>query len=822
MLLWSLWMQSVLNCTRFRWASMQLQYLCSFRFDIDIKESLGRLPPDLYTLYGNLYDVLSKKPGDRGAMVFKNVLRWLLCAQRRLRTRDFLAVVSVVPSDKADSDPITKEDVLEVCNNFVVVDDQLDTFRFAHLSVREFLEQRLRILEAHRLMAELCLWSVTSEEKEEKAPTTDLLSQLRLRARPASTRSDMKRWTPSGILYRYAVIFWATHCKLAGDDRESPNGILRPLLRHMLSYKPSFDQWYDQLLESELHLCNWEIRKQLYDTTSILGACCIFNLKEQIEFVMGDQMPGGLGPSEHQQNLELAAKYGSFATIQQLLMTKHWINTEISNNVIKAAADHEINAKELITLLLSHPGGTTAISERVLIAAAGNEGSGQAVMPLLLRRLRRDISITSEGVKVAAGNSAYGYHVMRFLLDQLGADFKITTDMVATAQGNATYSNELLLLLLDRAGTHLTVTLEIVKRAAGTMYIQKKVMLRLLDQLEADTPITLDVVKTAAGNEYIKGEVMICLLDRLGSDIPITLDVVKTAAGNKGIKEEVMSCLLDRLEADSPITVEVLLTAADNWIDKKKIMLLLLHRLEAGASITAELAATIVRNHDADAIAVLLDQRGANVQITENVVRAAVDYNDEEGTQRKMAVLLRRLAQADTPITIASTALIVGHCPGELIAALLDHRGADVPITEEVVKAAVHSDAKVTQGKIAVLFKRLAQSDVPITVELTATIVRTLDEEVLASLMDQLGPIFPIVEEVVRAAVHGSRKKAERQMAVLRKRREREVFEVLARLRDVHGAGRVRESGSRLCLVECGDGGMIYLLKPKTGEDPSV
>jgi hypothetical protein len=77
-------MQSVLNCARFRWASMQLQYLCSFKFDIDIEKSLGRIPPDLYTLYGDIYDVLPKAPGDRGAMVFNNVLLWLLCAQRRL------------------------------------------------------------------------------------------------------------------------------------------------------------------------------------------------------------------------------------------------------------------------------------------------------------------------------------------------------------------------------------------------------------------------------------------------------------------------------------------------------------------------------------------------------------------------------------------------------------------------------------------------------------------------------------------------------------------------------------------------------------------
>jgi len=48
---------------RFRWASMQLQYLCSFELDNDIKSSLGRLPPDLNALYDELYELLSTKPG---------------------------------------------------------------------------------------------------------------------------------------------------------------------------------------------------------------------------------------------------------------------------------------------------------------------------------------------------------------------------------------------------------------------------------------------------------------------------------------------------------------------------------------------------------------------------------------------------------------------------------------------------------------------------------------------------------------------------------------------------------------------------------------
>ncbi len=48
--------------------------------DADIHKSLGRLPPNLDTLYAELYDVLLNKPGEIKRIVFRNVLSWLLCA----------------------------------------------------------------------------------------------------------------------------------------------------------------------------------------------------------------------------------------------------------------------------------------------------------------------------------------------------------------------------------------------------------------------------------------------------------------------------------------------------------------------------------------------------------------------------------------------------------------------------------------------------------------------------------------------------------------------------------------------------------------------
>lgn len=138
---------------------MQLQYFCSFELDDDIKSSLGRLPPDMNTLYDELYELLSTKPGQGQAAIFKNTLCWLLCARRTLKAEEFLCAVSVDSRSGRSVKVASKELMLKICNNFIVFDPQLDTFRFAHLSVREYLEQKPEYSspKTNALAGEVCL-----------------------------------------------------------------------------------------------------------------------------------------------------------------------------------------------------------------------------------------------------------------------------------------------------------------------------------------------------------------------------------------------------------------------------------------------------------------------------------------------------------------------------------------------------------------------------------------------------------------------------------------------------------------------------------------
>ena len=69
--------------------------------------------------------------------IAEGIFRWLLCAQQIWTTDLFLLALSRT----FVGDEITIDAVFELTLNLIVHDKELNIFRFAHLSVREFLEE---------------------------------------------------------------------------------------------------------------------------------------------------------------------------------------------------------------------------------------------------------------------------------------------------------------------------------------------------------------------------------------------------------------------------------------------------------------------------------------------------------------------------------------------------------------------------------------------------------------------------------------------------------------------------------------------------------
>ncbi|KAF8865087.1 hypothetical protein BDZ45DRAFT_580955, partial [Acephala macrosclerotiorum] len=128
----------------FRWASLQIQQLCDNRrvkHEEDISLELGRLPKTLEESYEIIYQgILAMARASRSLAI--RTFQLLLCAQRRLTPAEMLAAVAVNPHS---GDPIisSEDDLLDACCNMIFLDEEVGSFRFAHLSVREYLKTHI-------------------------------------------------------------------------------------------------------------------------------------------------------------------------------------------------------------------------------------------------------------------------------------------------------------------------------------------------------------------------------------------------------------------------------------------------------------------------------------------------------------------------------------------------------------------------------------------------------------------------------------------------------------------------------------------------------
>ncbi|KAI4157359.1 MAG: hypothetical protein LQ342_008341 [Letrouitia transgressa] len=231
----------------------------------------------------------------------------------------------------------------------------------------------------------------------------------------------------------------------------------------------------------------------------------------------------------------------------------------------------------------------------------------------------------------------------------------------------------------------------------------------------------------------------------------ITDDIVRDIARTHHCTT--MTLLLDRRGADVQITEGVVQAAAGNDGSGKEI------------------------------ITLLLDRRGADIQIIEKVVQAAAGNNwrgKESGEEIITLLLDRRGADVQITEKVVQAAARNYKSGKEVITLLLNRRGADVQITEKVVQAAARNsrsgkeiitllldrrgaDVQITEGVV----KRIAEyfdqevitllldrrgADVQITERVVKQIVKRFDQEVITFLLDRRGADVQITEKVVQAA----------------------------------------------------------------------
>jgi ankyrin repeat protein len=289
-----------LHCFRFRWVSLQIQNLCdSRRIKVaeDISEELVRLPKSLVESYEAIYRSISNS-GSASRTIAGKVLRWLICAQRPLKSQELIAAVSVDSQGAILGKSI--EDLLDMCCNLVVLDLEMDVFRFAHLSVREYLESReeYTLSDAHALALERCLDAYTYRPL--RTPAMDFIVQQ------------------NNIFRPYSTLYWPVHCQSL-QNTEMAIGLrerLHKFLFQDFKVSSSYTEWVSTARESCKSL-QWDdslnvmLRAASSSPPTPLFLACSFGLLS----IMGDQsayrdVNWNQRNDEGHTGLHLAAIYG--------------------------------------------------------------------------------------------------------------------------------------------------------------------------------------------------------------------------------------------------------------------------------------------------------------------------------------------------------------------------------------------------------------------------------------------------------------------------------------------------------------------------------
>jgi ankyrin repeat protein len=226
-------------CLRFRWVSLQLQYLCGLKLEAAVRQRLGKLPPDLHELYNSTYVQMLNTYEDEERSITENVFHLLMCLQQQLDARNFIRAVSSYRQEKIE---LSKENVLDLCGNFVVLDTELDVFRFAHLSVREFLELKggYEAEQNHAFAARCCMNFLSRMSHDDTRCTKDDPDDFKALWNKTTNKSlGASDLFPSFVImgisgdrsadrlylnkfHAYAMFYWPYHLLQSRDCRMSP------------------------------------------------------------------------------------------------------------------------------------------------------------------------------------------------------------------------------------------------------------------------------------------------------------------------------------------------------------------------------------------------------------------------------------------------------------------------------------------------------------------------------------------------------------------------------------------------------------------------
>ena len=438
--------------SRFRLVSLHIQSLCDpqqIKTEENVYHALTKLPKKLNESYDVIYNQISDSHYPN-AEIATRTLKWLLCAQRPMKSVELIAAVSVNSAGHASA--LSSADILSVCCNFVVLDLEQGVFRFAHLSVLEYLEARSEygLFETHSLAFERCL-------------------DVYMTASIGSEREELTI-QQNRTLKPYAELFWAVHYRnieisyLIGNI---PEKLSQFLYRDSIA-GPGFTKWLSDgesrwldpgVIYTVREPLEQKLRASLKESKTPLFLGCTIGLVSILQGIRGNK-----GVSWHLKNkvgqsaLQLAAAYGHNEIVRILLeegvginltdfegrTALHWAALRGHGSAVRLLLDHDA-AIEAVTC-----GGSTALHFAVTFGY-------ETVVRILLEK-GTDVTARSQNKSTALYQAArHGHKEILPLLLNSGANIMTrgkhgSTPLHAAAHRN---SNATIVQLLIKHGADI-------------------------------------------------------------------------------------------------------------------------------------------------------------------------------------------------------------------------------------------------------------------------------------------------------------------------------------------------------------------------------
>ncbi|OJJ72655.1 hypothetical protein ASPBRDRAFT_548678 [Aspergillus brasiliensis CBS 101740] len=280
----------------FLWVSLQLECISDTSRVKDLEgiyEALEALPATLGRSYAAiLCRIESMKETAREVARF--AIYWLLGAKRMLPTPDFL--IAVARSARCSS-TLHPQTIIDYCCGLVMVDNETDTFRLTHPTVREYLEslETYHVEEVSYIMALGCLNAYLGEN------------------------------CSGNEFLKYSTKYWPSHVEDIGFAPQRARIV--PFLADFFTKEEHFEDWLDNLEQQKRESgSSWNstVERKLNASISTLRTplflICCFGFVEMLENneVIEDLDVNQLN-KDGSSGLYLAARGGHIMVVQKLL-----------------------------------------------------------------------------------------------------------------------------------------------------------------------------------------------------------------------------------------------------------------------------------------------------------------------------------------------------------------------------------------------------------------------------------------------------------------------------------------------------------------------